>query len=167
MDRKFFYGDLVLLDSMDQPSHRNHQGIVMGTVLGGSSVVYEVDCECGARLHPRAQKMDLLQERIEDPKAKVQQFRYKHFLSEVLFRVRRASDRILLSWLSSEEMVYQTDSMLSKLDERDRAILTMRYGLAGENNKTLKEIANIYGVSSQRINQLQRRAEERIGNRTG
>ena len=52
------------------------------------------------------------------------------------------------------------DIILTKLQSmvspRDFRILTMRYGLCGENEMTLDEVGQVYGVSRARIHQIQR-----------
>ncbi len=46
-------------------------------------------------------------------------------------------------------------SILMELDDRERQIITMRYGLETGETKTLAEIADVMGVSRERIRQLE------------
>jgi len=48
----------------------------------------------------------------------------------------------------------KVDSVLNTLAEREKNILRLRYGLEDGEIRTLKEIAMMYGVSRQRINQI-------------
>lgn len=45
--------------------------------------------------------------------------------------------------------------MLTELDERERKIITMRYGLENGEARTLAEIADVMGVSRERVRQLE------------
>jgi len=45
--------------------------------------------------------------------------------------------------------------ILQELDERERQIITMRYGLETGESKTLAEIADVMGVSRERVRQLE------------
>ncbi len=44
------------------------------------------------------------------------------------------------------------------LEERDRAIVTMRFGLDGEGERTLEDVSNVFGVTRERIRQLEVKA---------
>lgn len=47
---------------------------------------------------------------------------------------------------------------LDNLDDRDRAIIVMRYGLEGNDPKTLGEVAEILSLSRERVRQIEERA---------
>ena len=49
-----------------------------------------------------------------------------------------------------------------RLSEMEQFILIKRYGLDGEEAQTLEDIAKVYGVSRERIRQIQRKAERKI-----
>ena len=51
---------------------------------------------------------------------------------------------------------------LERLDERDRTVVKMRYGLAGERIHNLREIAKLLGISRERVRQLEARALEQL-----
>ncbi len=51
---------------------------------------------------------------------------------------------------------------LDKLSTRERAIVRMRFGFDDEGGKTLQATSNHYGVSRQRIDQIQTRALEKL-----
>lgn len=44
--------------------------------------------------------------------------------------------------------------LLSVLDERDRQILTLRFGLDGHRQRTFTELARIFGLTPQRVRQI-------------
>lgn len=50
------------------------------------------------------------------------------------------------------------DRLLAKLDERERTILRLRFGLDGGQEKTLEEIGKIFGLTRERIRQIQNEA---------
>ncbi len=49
-----------------------------------------------------------------------------------------------------------------RLDERDRRILAMRYGIGGVEEKTQKEIADMMGISQSYISRLEKRILEKL-----
>ena len=52
---------------------------------------------------------------------------------------------------------------LSELSERERAVVTARFGLFGKTGtKTLSEIGEQYGVTKERIRQIERRAMKKL-----
>jgi RNA polymerase sigma factor (sigma-70 family) len=46
---------------------------------------------------------------------------------------------------------------LSHLQERERGVLELRYGLTGEEPRTLEEIGELYGVTRERIRQIEKK----------
>lgn len=52
--------------------------------------------------------------------------------------------------------------LFSKLEERDRLIICMRYGLYGVEEKTQKEIADMMGISQSYISRLEKRILEKL-----
>jgi len=60
------------------------------------------------------------------------------------------------------ERVLVVQEALNWLDERDRFIITRRYGLDGEEPEILAEIAAQIGLTRERVRQLQQAAEERL-----
>ncbi len=57
--------------------------------------------------------------------------------------------------LHRERLTGTLDSMLVHLSERERDVLSQRYGLAGKPGHTLQEIANLFGLSRERVRQIQ------------
>lgn len=54
------------------------------------------------------------------------------------------------------------DELLEKLNERERAVVQMRTGLAEGEPKTLEQIAQRYGLTRERIRQIESRAYRRL-----
>ena len=53
-------------------------------------------------------------------------------------------------------------SMVEELDEKEREVIRMRFGLDGEEPKTLQEIGEAMGLSRERIRQIESRAKEKM-----
>ncbi|MDO5707278.1 MAG: sigma-70 family RNA polymerase sigma factor [Andreesenia angusta] len=56
----------------------------------------------------------------------------------------------------------QIRAALGKLSEREANILTLRYGIEDGNQMTLEEIGKIYGLTRERIRQIEARALEKL-----
>jgi RNA polymerase primary sigma factor len=67
-----------------------------------------------------------------------------------------------LELLSHKNMHMQLDDLLEVLDERERKIIDARFGLAGEKPKTLEEVGQEFGVTRERIRQLQNIALKKL-----
>ena len=52
--------------------------------------------------------------------------------------------------------------MVGALDEKERDVMRMRFGLDGEEPKTLQEIGETMGLSRERIRQIESRAKEKL-----
>jgi len=57
--------------------------------------------------------------------------------------------------LENKNMHTQLDGLLDVLDEREQRIIDARFGLDGQNPKTLEEVGLEFGVTRERIRQLQ------------
>lgn len=57
-----------------------------------------------------------------------------------------------------ENIIENLDKFLEQLDETERIILKLRFGLNGEPEKTLEEIGRLFGLTRERIRQLQNEA---------
>ena len=64
--------------------------------------------------------------------------------------------------LSVKNMLNQLDVLLEILDERETQIITARYGLGGNPAMTLEEVAREFGVTRERIRQLQNIALDKM-----
>ncbi|MCX8239802.1 MAG: sigma-70 family RNA polymerase sigma factor [Akkermansiaceae bacterium] len=64
--------------------------------------------------------------------------------------------------LSDKNMVNQIDDLLDVLDERESKIIEARFGLNGKTPMTLEEVGREFGVTRERIRQLQNIALDRM-----
>lgn len=60
--------------------------------------------------------------------------------------------------LAENDMVSRVTSALSELTDKQRAIVTMRFDLDGQGTRTLDEVSKIYGVTRERIRQIEAKA---------
>jgi RNA polymerase primary sigma factor len=64
--------------------------------------------------------------------------------------------------LSEHSLVNQTRAVLKSLSQRERKILRMRYGIEQEHDRTLEEIGQTFGLSRERIRQLEVQALRKL-----
>ena len=56
----------------------------------------------------------------------------------------------------------QVRAMVSQLDDKERAVIELRFGLDGEEPRTLQEIGEALGLSRERIRQIESKAKEKL-----
>jgi RNA polymerase primary sigma factor len=52
--------------------------------------------------------------------------------------------------------------LVERLDEREKAILRLRFGLNGERPRTLEEVSQTIGRTRERVRQIQNQALEKL-----
>lgn len=67
--------------------------------------------------------------------------------------------------LHQRELRDRIDAALSRMERRDRLVLTLRYGLHGGHTYTLAEVGRVLCVTRERVRQIQIRAERRLAQR--
>lgn len=67
--------------------------------------------------------------------------------------------------LESKNMHGELDGLLDVLDEREQRIIDARFGLDGEKPRTLEEVGLEFGVTRERIRQLQNAAIKKMRNK--
>ena len=67
-----------------------------------------------------------------------------------------------LELLSHKNMHMQLDDLFEVLDERETKIVVARFGLGGEAPKTLEEVGEEFGVTRERIRQIQNIALKKL-----
>jgi RNA polymerase sigma factor (sigma-70 family) len=155
--RKFFSGEMVEFtpSSRKYLKHQSHLAVVKKILIRREpyrAVMYMVDCDCGAKLMPQAPQLSLAVPSVGPHDAEsVSRARSTYFLKEMGFDESGLSPSI-------ED---QVRDLLSRLPEREKNVLTLRYGLDGNYNKTLQQIGEIHGVTRERIRQIAKRAMRR------
>ncbi len=61
-----------------------------------------------------------------------------------------------------ESLHKELNSLLNVLDEREKTIIEHRFGLNGEEPKTLTEVGEILGISRERVRQIEQRALKKL-----
>jgi RNA polymerase primary sigma factor len=64
--------------------------------------------------------------------------------------------------LIKESFAEQIQGMVAQLDEKERQVIRMRFGLDGEEPRTLQEIGEELGLSRERIRQIESKAKEKL-----
>lgn len=64
--------------------------------------------------------------------------------------------------LLQEALLAEVRAALLDLAPKEREVMTLRFGLDGEEPKTLQEIGERLGVSRERVRQIESRAKEKI-----
>nr|MBQ4318203.1 RNA polymerase sporulation sigma factor SigE [Clostridia bacterium] len=80
----------------------------------------------------------------------------------LLSDVIQSEDDDILKDIEGEEDKRVIYSALSKLDERERLIIELRFGLNGGDELTQKEVAKMLGISQSYISRLEKRVIERL-----
>ena len=52
--------------------------------------------------------------------------------------------------------------MLGRLDDRERRIITSRYGISGASEQTLEQLGKEFGITKERVRQIEARAQEKL-----
>jgi len=60
--------------------------------------------------------------------------------------------------VQDEEILRHMVEMVERLDEREKTILRLRFGLDGERNRTLEEVSQAIGRTRERVRQIQNQA---------
>lgn len=64
--------------------------------------------------------------------------------------------------LMNKDLLEKLPKLLGSLDERERLIIILRYGLDGRKERTLEEVGDRFGVTRERIRQLQNLALKKM-----
>jgi len=64
--------------------------------------------------------------------------------------------------VQDEEILHHMVELVERLDEREKAILRLRFGLNGERTRTLEEVSQTIGRTRERVRQIQNQALEKL-----
>ena len=154
-ERKLFFGDAVEVLGVRAKEHTGHKGSILNAYRNANrSLVYSVSCECGRVLRSPASELQLLA-RPEVPGETmpiVMQARLDSFL-------RLVDAPTDYKHATAREHV---DRRLARLNWRQRRILIERYGLEDGNSHTLEGAGKLFGISRERVRQIQNDALKRL-----
>lgn len=80
-------------------------------------------------------------------------------LAEMLADEKTAMPEDVLFSDHEKDLIYK---LLDQIDEREARVLRMRYGLGGEEPKTLKEIGEVLGLTRERVRQIENEALKKL-----
>ena len=92
----------------------------------------------------------------------------REITSELDDSTTRIGDLIEDTGPSPQEIIEQNElhqiivEAISKLPPRQMAIINLRFGIIDGNPKTLEEVGQLYGVTRERIRQIERKALEKL-----
>ncbi len=66
--------------------------------------------------------------------------------------------------IEQESLKKEVVLLLNNLKDREQKVITLRFGLKGEERQTLEEIGRIYGVTKECIRQTEARALKKLKN---
>ena len=52
---------------------------------------------------------------------------------------------------------------MEKFSDRERQVITMRFGLDGKGERTLEQLGKIFGITRERVRQIEEKALEKLG----
>jgi RNA polymerase primary sigma factor len=71
-------------------------------------------------------------------------------------------DEVAINQIEAEEIKNAVQKLLSELDDRERLVLEMRYGLVDGDQHILAEVGELLNLTNERIRQIQRDAEIKL-----
>ncbi len=101
----------------------------------------------------------------DDVEAAINRHRRPYSLEMLLeegFDVADPADHDWLEELDSSLLQDQLQAVLETLSEREAGVIRLRFGLTDRQPRTLEEIGQIYGVTRERIRQIEREAMEKL-----
>ena len=79
-------------------------------------------------------------------------------LSEIIEDVKQNVEKTV----EYEDLKHDINIALDTLKDREKEVITLRFGLKGDIKKTLEEIGNMYGVTKECIRQMEKRAIKKM-----
>ena len=160
--RKFFSGEIVefIPSSLKYMKHHSHLAVVKKILIRREpyrAIMYMVDCDCGAKLMPQAPQLSLASASAGNRDAEsISQALGSHRSTYFLKEIGLEGSGLFPS------IEDQVRDLLSRLPEREKNVLILRYGLEGNDNRTLQQIGEIHSVTRERIRQIANRAMRRL-----
>ena len=73
-----------------------------------------------------------------------------------------STEGFVLNTVINEQLRNELESILSRLDKREQEVIRLRYGFDDNYPRTLEEIGNIYGLTRERIRQIESKALRKL-----
>ncbi len=149
--QKFFPGDTVTITDPRYRKHMEHKGEIIDAQFVWSSkdkvwrrMEYLVRCGCGLEFLLTGAFFSF----VPDPYVPLSPERLRHFLTRL--------------GLDPDSPSPHLASLVDILTEQQKDVINRRYGLTGLGNETLQAIANDYGITRERVRQVEQQGIEKI-----
>ncbi|MCB0824695.1 MAG: RNA polymerase sigma factor RpoD/SigA [Armatimonadetes bacterium] len=83
--------------------------------------------------------------------------------SSLMDLVASESEQSSDAWLADTHMCQGVREALNQLEERERDVIVKRFGIGGRSPLTLNEVAEEYGITRERVRQIERVAMRKLG----
>ena len=148
--RKFYHGDAVRMVQGDSRLHYGHAGEVSGIRISilpthRNAINYAVSCECGANLRAVASDLDHIWGTWHGIENARLEYWYHH-----------------IGLPAPADAEVRLAEGLSLLTDREQEILSSRYGWYGRDHKTLEKLGQDFGVTRERIRQIEYKAHRKV-----
>src|SRR5262249_13633978 len=117
----------------------------------------EIAAETGMPVAKVEELSELSQRSVTSLDAPVDEQRSRTSLQDALPSDNPAIEEVVFSHEENRLIMGELPS-LTRVDKRAQDIVTQRFGLAGEDDKTLAEVGISYGLSRERVRQIERQA---------
>ena len=94
---------------------------------------------------------------VKTPKRIIRRDKDQESYEYIASRIQRPDEEA-----EHKEQLEKMLGLLSNLDEKEERIIRLKYGLNGEKPKTLKKIGEEFGLSRERVRQIEERALEKL-----
>ena len=123
------------------------------------SVAFELKCGCAPNLNELALLMDMPVKKIESlAKANIETISIEDICVDEAIAIEFMSEFVSpdpMEITSNNQLIGTIEKLLQSINKLDANILRLRFGIGGYDVKTLDEIGDLYGLTRERIRQIE------------